>query len=469
MRAWLAAPLALLTLAGCTVKAPPDASPVKLPAATIISAPIAAPAGCREATGPFHPAEPSLAVDPKAARHLVATWQELGSPMGLGNVVAISQDGGRQWVREILPGLTRCTGAIYTSATDPWVSIGPDHNVYLSSLLTRPPQQGSTTHDVVVSVLRDGAADWRLPVIVETQPSPTVLDKEAILADPRRPGWAYLVWAEYGTTGSNDPSVDQVFFSRTSDGGSTWSSPAPIYGGGDEAQQNQLLMTADGTLLDVFVEGASLPGDPHPPPIPVAVRVIRSKDQGTTWSQPIEAARFSYTNAVDPGSGSQLRFFGQDITAAAAGNTVYVSWEVNYPGIESAIWLARSEDRGAHWSQARAVVREKPEAFLPTLAVAGDTTVGVLWFDFRAFSSGSGRLDTDVWFSSSKDHAAHWTTHQLAGPFDLRAAPSSRYGPFLGDYMGLVGLPDGFAAAFVQARPASRNGPTDVFFLKIPG
>jgi len=43
------------------------------------------------------------------------------------------------------------------------------------------------------------------------------------------------------------------------------------------------------------------------------------------------------------------------------------------------------------------------------------------------------------------------------------------FGPFIGDYMGLVGLPDGFAAAFVQAKPQSRNGPTDVFFSRIPG
>jgi len=44
----------------------------------------------------------------------------------------------------------------------------------------------------------------------------------------------------------------------------------------------------------------------------------------------------------------------------------------------------------------RAVVRQKPEAFLPTLAVAGDATVGMLWFDFRAFVSGSATLDTDA-------------------------------------------------------------------------
>jgi hypothetical protein len=33
--------------------------------------------------------------------------------------------------------------------------------------------------------------------------------------------------------------------------------------------------------------------------------------------------------------------------------------------------------------------------------------------------------------------------------------------------MGLVGLPDGFAATFVQGKPMSRNGPTDVFFSRI--
>jgi hypothetical protein len=33
--------------------------------------------------------------------------------------------------------------------------------------------------------------------------------------------------------------------------------------------------------------------------------------------------------------------------------------------------------------------------------------------------------------------------------------------------MGLCGLPDGFGAVFIQARPQSRNGPTDAFFSHI--
>ena len=70
---------------------------------------------------------------------------------------------------------------------------------------------------------------------------------------------------------------------------------------------------------------------------------------------------------------------------------------------------------------------------------------------------------------TSGDRGARWHEVHAAGPFDLRRAPASRFGPFIGDYMGLVGLRNGFGAVFVMARPQSRNGPTDVFFSKIPG
>jgi Neuraminidase (sialidase) len=219
-------------------------------------------------------------------------------------------------------------------------------------------------------------------------------------------------------------------------------------------------------LLDVFVEGSSLPGTPHPPPLPVKIRVSRSTDQGQTWSAPIDATQFTYTNAVDPGTGSQLRFFGQDITAAAAGNALYVAWFEAHTEFSS-ILVARSEDAGLHWRAPQVVVRETAEAFLPTLAVAGDGTVGLLWYDFRHFAPKSSTLTTDVWFSSSRDRGLHWTERHVAGAFDLRSAPAVRFGPFLGDYMGLSGLSDGFAAVFIQAKPQSRNGQTDVFFSHV--
>ena len=415
------------------------------------------------------PAEPSVAADPSNPRELVAVWLENQSPDRVGITVAVSHDGGASWRRSPLPGLLTCAGGPYLHASDPWVSIGGDGISYVSAVATQPASAIGTAHDIVVSTSRDHGASWDAPVIVESAAAPpTQPDKEAILADPRRPGYAYAVWVDYRVTTGVEPSIDRVMFARTRDGGRTWSSASAIYSGNDEAQENQLLITAGGALVDVFVEASSLPGTPHPPPLPVRIRVVRSMDQGQTWSAPIDAAQFTYTNAVDPGTGSQLRFFGQDITAGAAGNALYVAWFEDHREF-STILLARSEDAGLHWRAPQVVVREKAEAFLPTLAVAGDGAVGLLWFDFRQFTSGSTTLSTDVWFSSSRDRGLHWTVQHAAGPFDLRSAPAVRFGPFIGDYMGLYGLPDGFAAAFVQAKPQSHNGPTDVFFSHIRG
>ena len=468
MRARGAAALAaLLALAGC------DSGQVKepsLPPPQLISGSIDLPSACSaRAESPDHPGEPSLAVDPSDPRELVAVWQENRSPDDVGNVVAVSHDGGVSWTRAVLPATLTCTGGPYFHATDPWVSIGKDGIIYVSALVARPRSSAGMTRDIIVSISRDHGSTWERPAVVESVTTPpSYPDKDAMLADPRRPGLAYVVWAEYGATATTVSSVDQVFFARTTDAGRSWSKSAPIYSGHDEAQQNQLLMTAGGVLLDVFVEGSSLPGTPRPPPLPVKIRVLRSTDQGQTWSAPVDAANFAYTNAVDPGTGAQLRFFGQDIAATAAGNAVYVAWFENHADF-STILVGRSEDAGRHWRAPQVVVRERPEAFLPTLAVAGDATVGMLWFDVRHFVSGSPRLDTDVWFSISRDRGAHWTHRHAAGPFDLRSAPRGNLGPFIGDYMGLVGLPDGFGAAFVQAKSQSRNGPTDVFFSRIAG
>src|SRR5438045_9795552 len=115
-------------------------------------------------------------------------------------------------------------------------------------------------------------------------------------------------------------------------------------------------MTSGGVLHDVFVDGSSLPGTAHPPPLPVKIRVMRSTNQGQTCSRPIDAASFTYTNATDPGTGGQLRFFGQQITAAAAGNAIYVAWLADHRDF-STILLARSEDSGVHWRPQPGVAR----------------------------------------------------------------------------------------------------------------
>src|SRR6266699_3745845 len=374
MRARLAAALGALLVTSCDSAQEP--SEPGLPPPRILRGPVSGAAACTGPSPSARPAEPSLAEAPGDPRQLVAAWLE--NPAG--TVVAVSHDGGSTWSRSPLPGLLTCATGRYARTSDPWVSIGQDGVTYVAVLGVRPATAVGTAYDIVVTVSRDHGTTWEPPVVVESATAPpTQPDKEAILADPRHPATAFAVWVDYQATSGVEPTVNRVMFARTSDSGRTWSTPAAIYSGNDEAQQNQLLLTAGGVLVDVFVEGPTLPSAPH------------------------------------------------------------------------------------------LVVREKAEAFLPTVAVAGDATIGLLWFDFRHFTRGSSALDTDVWFSTSRDRGVHWAQRRAAGPFDLRSVPRSRFGPFIGDYMGLVGLPDGFAAAFVQGKPMSRNGPTDMFFSRIAG
>src|SRR2546421_794153 len=375
MRARRAATLAAaVVLVGCGTQ---NTNQPALPAPKLISGALSVATGCRAGVSAAgQPGEPSLAVDPTNDQRLIAAWLDNRSPDTIGIVVAISENGGKQWRRSALAPLVSCSGGAYVPASDPWISIGPDGVVYLSTLARRPSSAAGTPYDIVVSVSRDHGATWSGPVVLESATAPpTEPDKESILADRRHAGTAYAVWADYGVTPGVEPSMDRVMFARTTDGGQSWTAPAPLYSGNDESQENQLLMTAGGVLLDIFVEASSLPGSASPPPLPVKLRVMRSKDQGQTWSSPIDAASFSYTTAVDPAKATKLRASGQNIVAAIDGNAVYVSWFEDHRDF-STILVARSDDAGLKWRASHIAVRQKAPGFSPNLADAWD---GLLW------------------------------------------------------------------------------------------
>jgi hypothetical protein len=111
------------------------------------------------------------------------------------------------------------------------------------------------------------------------------------------------------------------------------------------------------------------------------------------------------------------------------------------------------------------VARVGAQTLQPAVAVAGDGTVGVTWYDFRHDRAGDGPLTTDYWFAYSRDGGKRWHRRRLAGPFDLRS--SRRTGRPLGVYQGLAGLRHGFAASFIQAKPHAKHGAEDVFFARV--
>src|SRR5215218_6986331 len=170
--------------------------------------------------------EPRVAVDPRDPRHVVAVWQQdrwsNGGASGLQG--AVSRDGGRTWAQTSAP-FSRCTGGSpanggdYERASDPWVTIAPNGDVYQIALAISG-RAGRRVTAVLVGRSTDGGATWGPPTaLIESREPAGFNDKESITADPYDARFVYAVWDRLGPRGRDSAPV---YFSRTTDGGATW-------------------------------------------------------------------------------------------------------------------------------------------------------------------------------------------------------------------------------------------------------
>ncbi len=132
-----------------------------------------------------------------------------------------------------------------------------------------------------------------------------------------------------------------------------------------------------------------------------------------------------------------------------------------------------SADGGLTWS-APIRVNQTPlsiepanrQAFLPTVAVAANGTIGVTYYDFR-FNDPNPGLPTDYWLVQCNPAStvaaadpANWGNELrlTSSSFDLEACPIKVSGYFLGDYLGLVATGNGFVSTFTQPDPNTKFG-----------
>ena len=451
-------------LASALLVAAASAGPYKVKSLKAISGPSPFAAGCPGAlsddtniTG--HELEPAIAVNPADRRNIIAAWkQDVGPFNGTrSDLVSSSQDGGKTWTRSTIPGLGICTGGTADSPSDPWVSAGGDGTVYFSGLAadisTEPP-----TTAVVASHSGDGGRTW-LPTVTVAPPL-SGNETDAIVGSPTIKGHAYMVWANFT---EELPRTNTVEFSRTTDGGSTWSPPVLI----DQTtpfasdQAPRLLVLPNGTLLTIFARVDLEAGFG-------AHYAARSLDEGRTWLAPVQLGpQLPLLEFVHPEFGHlpQPHF---PSAAVAPDGTAYVAFENNSSETSGGIGVAKSRDGGLTWSSSM-LPGVSAYAFEPAIAVDKHGTVGVTWYDLRNDRLGDAALTADVWFAHSHDRGTSWRQTHVAGPTDLRTAPLPAHN-YVGEYQGLAGLPGGFAADFTLAAPQAKDGPTDIFFAEIgPG
>lgn len=402
-----------------------------------------------------------MAVRAGNSTDLVATWMTAEFQVYGG---AVSTNGGRTWRPFEAPGLTHCTGGPADASDDPGVSFGANGTAFLSTQANDPLPEA-----ILVSRSNDDGLSWSAPMVVD-RANTNDKQRSPVAVDPTKPSDAYLTW-----TRLRGPEAADVYFSSSTDAGSTWTLPRPAYiaVGADLRPLHNLIHVLPGhVLLDTFVQlntSNYVVGLPRQRDQLIA---IRSADGGVTWSSN-QIGTTSDTSPEDPATGKPVSAEPVLYSAVGPDGSVYTAWNDIASTSSSRIMLSRSSDGGQSWSSPVAVASVHGQAFLPALDVGPDGTVGVSWYDTRRYYPGDKQLSTDVWFAYSTDQGAHWHQVHVAGPFDLRTAyyrpgaAGAASGYFLGDYDGLTALPDGFGAVFAAPRPLARFGMSNIFFARI--
>ncbi|MCK4836603.1 MAG: exo-alpha-sialidase [Candidatus Aminicenantes bacterium] len=201
--------------------------------------------------------------------------------------------------------------------------------------------------DIFFSRSTDNGNTWSLPVIIYNDTGLSIGPE--IIDDGI--GNLYVVWEDMIAAKS------ETFFSRSTDNGSNWSLPVNISNNNGSSYGPKLSTDSLGNLNVAWID--TTPGNWD-------IFFNRSTDSGTTWSLPINISN-------NPGKST-----GYDIATDNFGK-INFSWSDNTSGGE--ILFSRSTDNGATWSSALNISGVTANLTSAEITVDSAGNIYMMWFD----------------------------------------------------------------------------------------
>jgi len=351
---------------------------------------------------------------------------------------ANSKDGGTSWTHGFLPGTTTLAqpAGPYDRVSDPVVAYDAKHRTWLiSTIALTDTSTGPLGAAVLTNRSTNGGTSWTSPTTVRKATGSENLDKNWTVCDntPSSPFYGHC-YTEWDDNGH----VNLFQMSTSTDGGRTWTAPAtspdrPCVIGG------QPVVQPNGTVIvpiDDCVEGSLLS--------------IRSTDGGKTWSR----AQFAAQTLSSLVAG-HLRTSPLPSAEIDKNGKVYVVWQdcrFEAPNCAVNDIVMTSSPDGIHWSLVQRVpadpVGSGVDHFIPGLAV--DKTTGgstarlaLTYYYYPNANCTDPTCQLDVGFVSSINGGKTWSAkQQLAGPMSVTWLASTSQGNMVGDYIS-TSLPTG--------------------------
>jgi hypothetical protein len=397
------------------------------------------------------PAEVSVAINPSNPDHVVAAMTQSGGPgePRVSNHTYTSTNGGVTW-RAL--AAENADGRVHG---DDAVVFGGDGTAYHSYIafdgirVDRPERASS---GIFVRSTRDGVR-WSAPVAVVDHLNTAIPfeDKPWIGVDrsagsPHR-GNVYVAWTRFDVYGSDNPSHrSRIMFSRSRDGGRTFSVPLEISDESGDARDSdntvEGVVPVAGPNGDVYVVWAG----------PKGLAFDKSTDGGWTFGKDTIIAETP--GGWDLPVRGLERHNGMPVTAVDLSSgphrgTIYVNWIDERSG-DADIFVMASRDGGRTWNAPARVNDDGKGATQMFTWLAVDPVEGSLNVIFHDRRGQTGTL-TGVTLARSVDGGRTFVNRPLEVPaFDCCAAST-----FFGDYNGI----DAYGGRVVAAFPVLRAGP----------
>lgn len=280
---------------------------------------------------------------------------------------------------------------------DPDITVDRHGNFYFSMLI----EDANGVSGIGVAKSTDGGRTFSVPVTASPGTDPANFqDKEFLTVDTSGgpfDGNVYVSWTEFFEGG------DRILFSRSTNGGISFSRPIQISPDGQGVQGSIPRVGPNGEIYIAW-EDFDTP----------AIRISKSTDGGVSFGADgvdntlVAPLNFVTSRSLECGRrvlNGDLRMHEFPSLAVNPQNgDVYVVFTSNPPGPdESDIFFTRSDDGGKTFSTPIRVNDDLTthDQFWPFIAVARDGTIGVVFYDRR---NDPKNLDIDVYLAVSTDY-----------------------------------------------------------------